>query len=449
LKIKLNYILGKFTFFLRNFKKNIKKIGRSKYNILILLEIYLTITVLLFYFGPIDYPNVNVSKTVTLIVLYNIFFIVGYVLAEKKFVVNKRNINDPFFIMRIIFICGSMLSIFFSYAFFVRYSNSLNPLTIFDNIFTGISNPAEAYHRNMQINNNGGLITKLMTLLSPLTYLAIPLGLFYFKKIKGIEKILLFLVILLEMFAFIIKGTNFGIFKVAIIIFIIQLLKRDKKINLDINTKKKISYISISIICFALFYFLYSISDRMGLSQIPNSVFGIKVNKSHLLFTLLPISLSAPLMLAISYISQGYYGLSLTTLYHFQTTFGFGSGRFLINNAQSFFHENLWERTYQYKMDLVWNSRVNWHTIYVWFANDVGLYGVIVIMLILGFLFSMILKDARENNSISAIMLLPLYTIMLIFIPANNIVFDNPLIFMPFVILHLFWLFSRKWGVKR
>jgi hypothetical protein len=412
---------------------------KNKYSPLILIQLYLLFSILLFYGGPLSYPKVNVAETLFLIILYNLFFIGGYIFALKNIVVRNRSSKHKFSFLRKIYVLGGIISIFFSLAYFIQYSNSFNILVILNDIKVGVTNPGEAYHKNIILEKESSIITQAMTLISPLTYLTIPVGLFLYKKLRLPERILLTLVIIFELSTFVIKGTNFGIFKMAIIFFVVFYIN---------NQNKKLHSVVKIIISFAVIYFLYSISSRMNLTTIPESVFNIQINKDHFIFNLLPISLSIPLMLGSSYISQGYYGLSLATTYDFQTLYGFGSGRFLISKFQSFIDTNLWERTYQYQMDSLWDSRVNWHTIYVWFANDFGLYGVPFVMALIGFLFVLILKDAKENKSVIAVILLPLYLLMIIFIPANNIIFDNPLMFMPFVFFNMIWIFSKKWRVK-
>lgn len=72
--------------------------------------------------------------------------------------------------------------------------------------------------------------------------------------------------------------------------------------------------------------------------------------------------------------------------------------------------------------------------------------GVIIIMLLLGMAFNLILRDAINGNSI-AVSLLPLYVIMLIFLPCNNVILSNPLTFMPFVIWNVIWIFGKKYSI--
>ncbi|MGG7619585.1 O-antigen polymerase [Bacillus coreaensis] len=429
------FLLSPFLFI----KKLYTVIKRCRLYPLIFIEIYVLFTVILFYFGPIEYPLVNPIKTVCLILLYNFALIGGYYLADSKFIVKGNKFRMNFISVRMLLWIGTVVSITFSFVLFTQYSSTLSLSIIIDDLMLGITDPGESYLRNINNAKESSIFTQLMTLLSPLTYLVIPLGLFYFSKLRFLEKVLLIIAISFELFAFIIKGTNFGVFKVAAIFFVVFFLVKKKR---KINANSKI------LIVFAIVYFLFSITNRMNLTGIPNTVYGMEIDQNHLLFNILPVSLSIPIMLGTSYISQGYYGLSLTSLYNFDSTYGFGSGRFLLTKVESLYNIELWERTYQYKMDLLWDSRVNWHTIYVWFANDFGLLGVPIIMALIGFMFCLIFRDVKEHKSVLATILLPLYVLMILFIPANNIIFDNPLMFIPFIFFNILWIFSKRWRVK-
>lgn len=424
------------------FKICSKKIKDKSYNLLIFIEMYLLITVVLFYFGPIDYPYVNTGKTLLLLFLYNLFFVVGYIISNNKIRLFKKGKNEEISTTKLnrIITVFSLISIFLSFGYFIEYIGTINPLNIIDTILMGINQPDVAYLYNLNLEKSGGFITKVTTILSPITYSLIPMGIYYLKKLKIMPKILLTISIIMEMGVFLSKGTNFGLFKI-IVVFITIYIIQDKKI--------KIGFVKSLSIVFVITYFLFAISSRMNYTSVPSYIFGISVDSENFIFKLLPIGLSIPIMLAISYVSQGYYGLSLAFLYEFKPTFGFGNGRFLMEKAEQVFNVDLWDRTYQAQMSPIWNDRVNWHTAYLWFANDVSLYGVIMIMFILGVVFCAVLKDAKYNKNLIAIILLPLYMLMIIFLPANNIVFDNPLIFIPFIVFNIIWLLSNHIRIKK
>ena len=243
---------------------------------------------------------------------------------------------------------------------------------------------------------------------------------------------------------YLIKGTNFLIIFLALTIVIVSFVSG----KLNAKGIAKISIMKKALFLLAIFYFFYSISSRMQFDIIPTAIYQISVDTEHVLFKYLPDEISLPLMLGSSYVSQGYYGLSLATTYDFPGTLGLGNGLFLMGKLDPLARLEIWESTYQAQMQAIWDPRIHWHTAYVWFANDIGLYGVIFIMAIIGYFFSLVLRDAIENKSALAIILLPLYAIMLLFMPANNIIFNAPMLFMSFTSLNILWIFSKKWMFK-
>jgi hypothetical protein len=77
--------------------------------------------------------------------------------------------------------------------------------------------------------------------------------------------------------------------------------------------------------------------------------------------------------------------------------------------------------TYQVKLEpMGWDSDVRWHTMYMWLANDVSFYGVIAVMLLIGFVFGMMYKDAIKYKNAFAKASMFFYVLMFVFIPCNN-----------------------------
>ena len=404
------------------------------------LLFYFSLTYLLYQFGPLEYPKVNNMKSSIFLLSYFLLFIIGYYGSRRIGLINTEQIKNRDKELKFFLKLGLLLSAFFSIAFLVNFSGSLNPITIGNNIYIGLRDPEIAYLNNLNMEKKSGLITKITTLFSPITYAVVPMGIYYFKKLSLGTKVMLILVVMLDLLQFIIKGTNFGILRITVTIIIsLSVVLSFKGVN--INKKKMITLISI-LLLFFIFYLLKTISSRLGYVEIPDTYMGLLVNKDHMLFKILPMGLSIPIFIATTYLSQGYYGFSLAFNYPFTTTYGLGSGRFLISYGEKIFDIDLWNRTYQAKMDSIWSSRVSWHTFFTWFANDVGFYGVFIIMLILGVLFGLVVADAYDNKNLIAVILLPLYVILLIFIPANNIVFDNPVLFMPFIVINFIWFIT-------
>lgn len=412
---------------------------------LVIFELYLVSTIVLFEFGPIKFPTNNKRTLYLFLFLYHLFFIIGYIIIPKKFkfrdnnIMNRINMN---FCKYKNFIISSLLLlvIFYSTMSIIRISGGISFMNLVDKIFYSFSNFADVYKENMSNNYGSSIITSSSTLLSSVYYMGIPLAVYFHKDLRIYNKILLYIAIFFEGSSYIIKGTNIGMFNLAIIIATVILIKPDIKFK-KMPVKKILIYGVVPFLFIS--YFINVTSSRMGGGiNLPSTLFNIPIDHNNFIFKFLPQELWYGVVMIISYISQGYYGMSLAFDYSFNPTFGFGSGYFMIENFSGILDVDIFSNTYQSKMSYVWDSRINWHTAYTWFANDVSFIGVIFIMILLGAFLYFIINDAKKGN-IFAISLLPLYTIMTIFLSANNVILSTPTFFMPFVFINTLWLITK------
>jgi hypothetical protein len=143
------------------------------------------------------------------------------------------------------------------------------------------------------------------------------------------------------------------------------------------------------------------------------------------------------------YVVQGYYGLSLALNQEFDSTFGIGNSMFLINSFKKFFDIDVASRTFQHKINNAWSELGQWHSFYSQVANDVGFWGVIVVMFGLGVLLCRVWISALEEEDIFAKLLLIILMIMFIYMPANNQVFNI------MESLFSFWALLFLWAGRR
>ena len=407
-----------------------------------IINVYLMISFLLFISGTIEYPEVENSRILYFVLGYQICFSIGYYICSRKkreTHMQIKSINKNF--KKFLTLC-IVLSIFFSLFSIIRIANSFNPIEIVNRIYNGIFNAGKSYYFNLNQNEliGGRIFTSLNTILSPLIYLAYCLGIYYFKNLDNKSKILLIIAVFLEFFSFIVKGTNIGIFRIVIIVTItfILVIIRDRVV-----IKKKNIVLIILAILVAIGYFLISISSRLSEKGfMPETVNNYKIDYDAGIIPLLPDNLKFTGVLAISYVSSGYQGLEYALEENFTSTYGFGNSSFIMENMEEMFNVDIFSRTYVSKIDKIWPSRSQWHTAYTWWANDISFYGVFILMLILGYMVCFVIQDAYNGN-LYAVLLLPLYTLLILFIPANNVVLSNPLTFMPFVIFNFLWILSK------
>lgn len=124
------------------------------------------------------------------------------------------------------------------------------------------------------------------------------------------------------------------------------------------------------------------------------------------------------------YLVQGYKGMSISLDYPFDSTFGSGHSVFLQRVFEDYLGFNIRENTFQRKITDLWDENVYWHSAYSYFANDVNFSGVVLIMFLLGYLFSLVIYRIIQFNDIFSKLLLPLLAIMFLYLPANNQVFS-------------------------
>lgn len=120
------------------------------------------------------------------------------------------------------------------------------------------------------------------------------------------------------------------------------------------------------------------------------------------------------------YMVQGYQGMSFSLGEKFDTSYGIGHSIFLQKVFAEHFGADIGERSFQHKITNRWDEKVQWHSFYSHIANDVGFTGVILVMFILGYYYASVIVSIARDDNIFSKMLLPLFAIMFIYMPANN-----------------------------
>ncbi|OSP45540.1 O-antigen polymerase [Vibrio cholerae] len=397
-----------------------------------LYVIYIFLGLVIYFFGPIEYADKN--KVLTFIYILNCYLLLflGFFIGSRSFRLNTKGWRheSPSKDKELnIFIFSSVVTIFFnSYVVYDLYQNIL--AVGLDKLDSGV-----VYYLNLNSEKESGIITILMTLFSPFSFISINIGVKLYHKLKVINKLILCFVVISALLSYLLKGTNFGIFIVVVNIFISSYIYSMK----FKYSKVKVLFIALFLLMF-LFVFLHNLGSRLNIDYIPSTIAGVEINREHFIFTILPIQLSLPMSVAGSYISQGYYAVSLMFCYDFDSTLGFGSGYFLLDKFSSILGDDFFQNTYQYKMDEFWAYRTQWHTAFVWLSNDFGYYSVFALCFIFGILSAVVYKDAKINRGVVSTTLFSVISIILLFIPANNILMSNPFIFITFYSLLIIWL---------
>ena len=436
---------------------------------IILIEIYLGFSLILYQFGPVQWKTANVGNFWFYIILYHLSFIVGYVLTARKYKVSLKNIERyntiNLYIVKymwvFLFICA-VLSLIKAMGLF--NSSEFIPLNLPSEFIKGLFNPGEQYRLKMaaaELNNyTGNKITSgILALFAFIVSSMIPVCVLLWNRIKLPQKIVFFTIVLFEFTTFVSVGTNKGIFDLlflfsaSILIFIIANYD-GKNLRLLVKDIKLLVGVTVFLLFFSMWFFSWTMKSRVvsiadytetltedvSITEYVNT--DPQGDKTESLFSNFVYGMS-------SYIGQGYYGMSLSIGEEFTSTYGLGNSRFLSSNFKYFFGIDVEPYTYQAKISDRWDQYAQWHSFYSYMANDFSFPGVAIIMFLIGASLAAIYKDAIYGKNIFAQCLLPVYAIMFLYMPANNQVFTFMQSFSTFFELMILWYLSQWWNVKK
>lgn len=426
------------------------------------IEAYLVFSLILLIAGPLHFELHNKIQFVFLIIAYHVAFILGYNIGTKSDSNCRKDIykgDKNAIVSRYTFLIILVLYVWLIVTRNITHANSYIPVELFKRAITGIMNPALSYNSNKGTDaealfHGNKVMTGSILLIYFLYYCFPAITVLYWEQINKIQRILSVIIIVLCLLLGFASGTNASIFHVIIPLSVGLVLKNltgNKKNNKSTARQniKRIRKPIITMLCFGVLYFINNIDSRLG-----GNVLAYFCSKSSDITISTPYkeiinnpqlgSLVKGLASVQSYICQGYYGMSLAIDKGFTPTYGLGHSFFLATSSDNMFGTNIISNTYQEKITNIWSRTVNWHSFYSQMANDVGFYGVIIIMLILGIITSKVWIDIIINNNPIAKLLFVVMMPIYIFMPMNNQMGNLYGTFFSFWVLLILWIISRK-----
>lgn len=392
---------------------------------------FLIFTELLFFLGPIDYKIPNAFILLIYFVFVNYMLYAGYKSAIKNtqfFPVNSVQVGN-IKILKCILLFALLLLI---PRIMSAFGISLSLSAFVSHLKGAIESPLSVYMEKLEQKTNP--ITYLYMFLSPLTFMSIPLGCFYWKYLNRRYKLIVVILVVIEILIWIGIGTRKGIADILLIIVFIYFAKNYHLIpNLRKNRKIVLSF----ILAFVLFigYFLYSNLSRYNVEQFDM----IEVNNIKPFYANnIKSSFYVGFVMLEGYLCQGYKALGHALFSDFCFSYGLGNSWFFINIAEKLGIDVI-PMTYMGELDrtLGIDPMVNWHSIYVWLANDVTFLGVPVVIYYIGKFFAKSWIETLTNRNFFAPAVFALFVLMVFYFFANNQVISFS--FIPFFCLMILW----------
>jgi hypothetical protein len=423
-----------------------------KYVPLLFVEIYLLLTVLVFYFGPIQYRIHNPILFFILLLIYHSFFIFGYILSCKLKNFNKTVFRESRYsssVYWILFLLG-IVGIWIAYKN-IMLMEGIIPYDFFHNLIRGFTEPGVVYTERMikmdeEVVTSSRLFNIVAIFFSFAKLLYIFYVLYYWKELSFLKKISA----LFYFFLFVSTGISAGVNSVIFIFFIfsaislITILYERRYIHLN-----KMIFFGGVLFLTPVAWFGKLMSERGGgfdYFAATSTLGDISVSSGFDLTNDLNVIgfLYYSFVWLSYYICQGYYGFSLILSMDLEWTYGFGNSEFLQRQLLMISGVDVSSLTFQSRINHLWDKSAQWHSFYGQFANDVGFIGLAFLMMAIGFFFSRVWLSVLYYRNFYGLALIPILTIMFIFFPANNQIFGYIDTFSYFIFVTLFWTLSLR-----
>lgn len=344
--------------------------------------------------------------------------------------------------LRTIFLC---LSVFYALTFLIKYAYLLK-FQIFDvdgmirHLLVGVENPKLGYLLSIDETRQATVSWSLYFFISIFNSLYFVLGFVLWGSLSRLQRVVFLLFLVLELFYWVGRGTNFGVVSLIFIFLFANVIKSKGKFNVS-HLVKYILLLVMGLISFSMV--MYS---RSGGAVDDFQVFALPlcdVDETSLLFDMMPERLHTSMLTVFSYLVQGYYNTAVAFELDFRFSW-FGGWNPSIQSLYSAFGFDFADNTYIQRLDVFGiDPRVNWHSSYTWFANDVSFYGVPLVMYILGYIigYSWVKAVVVESDIFSKLIFILLSVSALLNFANNNFI---AYYFYSFIFILPYWVYKNK-----
>jgi len=418
---------------------------------IIFFEVYLTVTVLLFAFGPWNWPVSNPVSLYSFLIAAQIALFVGYRSAIHSRP-HPRAVN--WLARRRLLLVSLLIGFAWLPQLYKTRTNQLDATlgSAFRSVATGLSDPAKQYaSRFHDIATSQTVHATLIDYLSffayPILWLLFPLCVVYWPRLSRSLRIGLVIWIAADLLTWAAAGANKGFADYAMLL---PWLLLAQKPHLLARTRWRhvliIGGVALIGLSGVLAFFSANMLGRAGGQDVPlyDVRSGTTANAANPLLAILPLHAQGPAASFMSYLTQGYYALGLSLREPFVPCWGLGNSYFIEGLSRKVVNTGILDKTYPSRIQAYgWDRYRNWHSIYPWIASDLSFPGTILFMYGLGWLFASVWSDVVINKTPVAVSLFTLLLVMLFYIPANNQVLGFPGTATPFLVFLPAWLIAR------
>lgn len=422
------------------------KLSNKLYTPLKLFYIYILTTLFLSVFGPWKYVNYNTTYVVFYMIIFlSLFTFVyhhfvnvtkGLTLVISKKTIRKKRTNGIWVTKKALIIGLALIS-----GMIIIKINEVG----FPNINNIFSTMAEAYSRKIIVSSSLNLSAWLFGYFSIFYILSIILGSYYFNKLTKGYKIIFFGIIILSfVFHVAYVGNQKAIGDILIYlssVFFAKYAQTGKRLN------TKLLIISLLGCLLSFLFFSYILQSRMTFWNVEYYSIGGKafLTMDHWLLNVFNNNIKLGVATFFYYLSSGYYGLSLALNLPFSWSYGYGSSfemKYLLNKIYPLSDEFIAPYPVRTELKTGWAAYSNWHTIFPWLASDFTFFGALIVLCLFIAIYALSWNRVlRKGHWINIVMFSHL-NILLLYVPANNQLFQTRASFLATALIMLVWVFN-------
>jgi hypothetical protein len=365
---------------------------RTRYFPIFLAMLWLCGSVALFAFGPYEYPIHNGPLLYSYLCAAHLALLLGYATSARRGAAYQGRWRPSSMLHLGLFVTLVIVLL----TFLLGQASSTG-------FRTALEDPGLAYNR--YVTQGGSLVSYLLILLEPFSAPFLVLVAFYWRTTNHALR-LTFLVILafnvLNAVGVAVRGAI--VFQILVVGAAFAASYFSGRLRFKALGRIQVAGLILVGLVLLMSYFSFVFTQRdVTNSASFNAAIGAFPDADHSLVTSTPPELQPLLMGGITYLTHGYYGLSLALEKQWVSSgFGLANSTFLLRNFERITGSSaLYDASYAGRMWTENGYPVGnlWMTIYPWIASDVTFVGALVVVFMIGTLFARSWMDAVQRGN--------------------------------------------------
>jgi hypothetical protein len=418
---------------------------------LLILFPYLVMSYLLFLFSPMDWEIENIYIVNIYIAFMLTIIYISFLSGSSQYVNSSRKLNFGFYVL-----FGSLAAILLITPTTILYSGKYpwQFMSLWADQQLAYTTYQERLAQSTSLDR--APIAFFRVLAHPFVFSVIPLCFLNWSSLRFFHKALLALTVVCALINSLARGTDRETADIVIFLLACLLVYQGRKsvsrneFQHSIRSSNwRVSAFAMTVLA-ALAVLVFTVFVERKLGRYSGNVAALCMgssadyclSKQSALWELVGDWGTFAVGITSSYMSQGFFGLSLAMKLDFQSTLGTGISPLVARAYEALSGDtDMYTRSYTYRLrEFGWSDENAWSTLMTWFANDLGFVGAFIPLAVLSYMFGAAWRDAVLARDDRAAIVFVLLFLMFIYLPANNQIGQSPDLSYAF----LFWLVAWR-----